>query len=193
MPAHAAKEPPCGGTTNGGTTNAGTANGGTTSAAPTPHSAIQADSDTSRRIIQAATRPAVPRPVAPDDLIQQTHGTPGCRLGWPLPGAMLRGRARLTVDWMPPEAANLEAIEMQFTGDNARSWDTVASNLPPLRSFKWTVPPLNSKNCRIRLIGTNPAGQRVQVAMSQRFTVQTPEEAIILDVKPIDGDEGNRD
>ena len=145
----------------------------------------------SRRIIQTATRPAVPRPVGPDDLIQQTHGTPGCRLGWPLPGALLRGRTRRTIDWMPDGASNLRNLELQFTGDNARSWDVVASGFEPHRSVRWSVPPINSKNCRIRLVGTDPTGQRVQVAMSQRFTVQTPEEAIILDVQPLEDQNGH--
>ncbi len=145
----------------------------------------------SRRIIQTATRPAVPRPVGPDDLIQQTHGTPGCRLGWPLPGALLRGRTRRTIDWMPDGASSLRNLELQFTGDNARSWDVVASGFEPHRSVRWSVPPVNSKNCRIRLVGTDPTGQRVQVAMSQRFTVQTPEEAIILDVQPLEDQNGH--
>ncbi len=187
-----ALRPPHGLPTRGGTTNATTQPAGSAVSSPLAEPAVpQVGSEKARRIIQTATRPALPRPVGPDDLIQQTHGTPGCRLGWPLPGTLLRGRTRRTIDWMPDAAARLRDLEFQFTGDNARSWDTVASGFEPHRSVRWSVPPINSKNCRIRLVGTDPTGQRVQVAMSQRFTVQTPEEAIILDVQPLEDQNGH--
>ena len=66
-------------------------------------------------------------------------------------------------------------MELQFSSNDGLMWQTVAAGLKPGQPVAWTVPSVNSKTCRLRIVGvTQPTdGEKVEVtlAMTQQFVV----------------------
>lgn len=143
------------------------------------------------------------RPVADFELIQQTAGTPGKKLGWPLRGALIRGGVKRTLGWMPDSSAEYELVMVQFSPNNGQTWRTVAQSKLADRKDKgtiveWMVPTINSKNCRLRIVGVayvktkNKDGDNVteeefiMLAMTRRFIVDTVEPETITGPRKVE-------
>jgi hypothetical protein len=74
---------------------------------------------------------------------------------------------------------------MEFTSDEGRTWQTVADGIEAGRPVRWTVPRVNSRTCRLRIIGVRmreidrPDGglkeieDYVMLARTRRFEVDT--------------------
>ena len=139
------------------------------------------------RVARAAgtTTQVVVRPVGPWDLVLQTEGVPGEKLGWPEPGALIRGGASRILQWLPDGADKYTQLALEFSANNGRSWRTVAEDLKPDKAVKWTVPQVNSKLCRLRIVGTKPPGAPTMLAQTQQFTVHTAPPDTIMGPKRI--------
>ena len=101
--------------------------------------------------------------------------------GWPKAGELLRGGADRTLTWLPPAARSGQAVELEFSDNNGKTWrGLTAGKLEKSRekALKWTVPAVNSKHCRLRLVALGSAGKRIQLAQTARFTVSTVAAAV---------------
>ncbi|MDY7009546.1 MAG: hypothetical protein SVV80_02190 [Planctomycetota bacterium] len=126
--------------------------------------------------------PAKPivRPVEPWELVAQTEGQAGPRPGWPQPGTLIRGGTSRMLMWLPDDVEKYENVVLQFSANNGRSWRTVAEDLKPDKTTKWTVPQINSKLCRLRILAVKGPDHRLMLAMTQAFIVHTaPPDTII--------------
>ncbi len=128
------------------------------------------------------------RQAADFELIQQTGGTPGKKLGWPMRSELIRGGAKRTLGWMPDAAAEYDLVKVQFSPNNGQTWRTVAESRLADRKDKgtiveWMVPTVTSKDCRLRIVGV-VAGERgeehIMLATTQRFTVDTVDPDTII-------------
>ncbi len=126
-----------------------------------------------------------PVKVDEDDIIQQTHGTPGDKPGWPAAGELIRGGASRVLAWMPKEAGDYKSVNIQFTANDGRSWRTIKSDVDTDKQVKWAVPSITSKNCRLRIVGITDDGRRVMLATTRRFTVDTVAPDVITGPKEI--------
>lgn len=113
------------------------------------------------------------KPVGPADLISQTEGLPGDKLGWPEPGALIRGGTSRILNWLPAGAGKYGQLKLEFSANNARSWRTVAENIQPGKAVKWNVPQVNSRLCRLRIVGVRKPAEPMMLAQTQLFTVHT--------------------
>jgi len=115
----------------------------------------------------------------------QPTPAPAERPGWPEAGALLRGRARRLLAWLPEEVAKHDRVLLEFSSNGGRSWRIVAEDLRPDRPVEWTVPAVNSKLCRLRIVAPRDDGGRVMLAVSRPFTVHTAPPAAILGPEPV--------
>ena len=119
-----------------------------------------------------ATRPAGPLEPLP------AEGDLKLKPGWPMTGQMIRGGTSMMLKWMPRTAADYDALRLEFSANDGRSWRAVATGFKFGQPVKWTVPTITSKNCRLRIAavkGIDPSGQeaKVMLALTGRFTVDT--------------------
>ncbi len=124
-------------------------------------------------VSDAAVEPPTPRPAAPWELVLQNEGVPAERDGWPDAGILMRGGASRILQWQPEGMAKYKNVELQFSANSGRSWRTVAENLQPGKVAKWSVPQVNSKICRLRILATQPDKTQIMLAMTRVFTVHT--------------------
>ncbi|MDY6913843.1 MAG: hypothetical protein SVT52_05245 [Planctomycetota bacterium] len=125
------------------------------------------------------------RPVGPHQLIQQTAGTPGKKLGWPAAGELIRGGTSRVLGWMPKSAKKYETVELHFTANNGLSWRAIAVGLKPGLKVKWSVPAVSSKNCRLRIVGVPKTGEKLMLVMTRSFTVDTVMPPAVTGPEPI--------
>jgi len=111
------------------------------------------------------------------------------RPGWPQVGGLLRGGTARVLAWMPEAARDYDVLEFQFSADNGLSWRTLDSGASFGTKIKWTVPSVTSKRCRIRIVGVGKGGERIMLALSQPFTVDTVTPDIILGPRTIPPEE----
>ncbi len=126
--------------------------------------------------IAGGGKPAAPvttRPAVSMEVISQTDGTPDKKLGWPVPGSLVRGGTSRILQWLPENMANYKIVVLQFTVNNGRSWRTVAEGLKLGKTVRWTVPAVNSKLCRIRVLAIEGPLKEFMLAKTQAFTVHT--------------------
>ena len=119
-----------------------------------------------------AKRPTV-RPVRPWELVVMTEGVTNPKPGWPQPGAMIRGGTSRILHWLPTGIEKYKNVMLQFSANNGRSWRSVAENLQAGRTVKWSVPQVNSKICRLRILAVISEEHRLMLAKTQAFTVHT--------------------
>ncbi len=97
------------------------------------------------------------------------------RPGWPIGGQILAGRSEQTLAWLPPAAGENGNLELQFSPDDGSSWQTVATGLISGQDVMWTVPPIASDVCRLRVVAktATPAGgtSEATLAISEPFKV----------------------
>ena len=141
-------------------------------------------------VLQVAPAPTttervVVRPVEPWELVAQTEGVPGDRPGWPDRGALIRGGSSRILQWLPTGVDKHEHVALQFSANNGRSWRTVAEKLEEGRPVKWTVPQVNSRMCRLRILAIKGPEHKLMLAHSMPFTVHTAPPAVELGPKAI--------
>lgn len=119
-----------------------------------------------------AKRPTV-RTVGPWELVVMTEGVTSGKPGWPQPGAMIRGGTSRILHWLPTGIEKYKNVVLQFSTNNGRSWRNVAENLQAGRTVKWSVPQVNSKICRLRILAVISEEHRLMLAKTQAFTVHT--------------------
>ncbi len=127
-----------------------------------------------------------------DDIIQQTHGTPGERPGWPDAGELLRGGTSRILAWIPKEALQYDTVNIQFSANDGRSWRTIKSGVDPRKQVRWTVPSISSKNCRLRIFALAEDDSRIMLATTRRFIVDTVAKDTIIGPKEIPSTEKDR-
>jgi hypothetical protein len=122
----------------------------------------------------------------------QDHGTPAGRDGWPDAGALLRGGRTRKLRWLPETAAGRRNVRLEFSDNNGRSWMVVAGDLPigPTgraagKAVTWTVPRVNSRICRLRVVSRETPRLRLMHAESRPFTVHTPPPDTFLGPEPL--------
>lgn len=92
------------------------------------------------------------------------------QLGWPGRGITLRCGVTRELR-MPQSATEYKALELQFTSCDGKKWITLANRIEPEKALEWTVPVVDSKNCRLRIIGLNNNGDKTILATSEEFVV----------------------
>ncbi len=130
----------------------------------------------------------IPRKVGPFDLLHQTQGTPGQKLGWPSGGTLIRGGTYRRLGWLPTVASKFKTIELQFSANDGRSWAIVSGKLKFGKPVFWVVPMVTSKICRLRVVAITKRGERLMLASSPKFTVDTIFPATTLGPTPIPPD-----
>jgi len=136
--------------------------------------------------VEGAGEPAPrPRPKPPTALIAQEQGRLGPRPGWPERGVLVRGGTDRILNWMPTIDAKYDGLLLQFSANNGRSWRTVAENLQAAKPTAWAVPEVNSKICKLRIVGLLAGNRKVLLAESAPFTVHTAPPKIILGPKDV--------
>lgn len=126
----------------------------------------------------APPRQVVVRPADPWELVVQTDGVPGDRPGWPDPGALVRGGSSRMLQWLPSGVDKHKHVVLEFSANNGRSWRTVAEGLQEAKPIKWTVPLVNSRICRLRILAIQGPEHKLMLAQSMPFTVHTAPAAI---------------
>ena len=121
------------------------------------------------------TRPII-RPVRPWELVAQ----PGEKPGWPQPGTLIRGGTSQMLKWLPDGVEKYKNVILQFSANNGRSWRTVAENLQGGKTVRWTVPQINSKLCRLRVLAVKSDEHRLMLAKTRTFIVHTAPPDTIL-------------
>jgi hypothetical protein len=89
---------------------------------------------------------------------------------------LLRAGTSRILSWMPQKADQYDRLVLQFSANDGRLWQTIATYLTPGKPVKWTVPTVSSKNCRLRIVGEKTvegATKRFMLVMSAEFTVDT--------------------
>lgn len=129
--------------------------------------------------------PVTTRPTTPWEQIVQEQGTPSKKRGWPDLGSIIRGGTSRTLAWLPDDVAKHENVVLEFSANNGRSWRTVAENLQVDKSVKWTVPQVNSKLCRLRVLAIEGPMEKIMLAQTQFFTVHTLPPATIMGPKKV--------
>lgn len=129
--------------------------------------------------------PPPARPVKPWELVAQAGGAAGPKPGWPQPGTLIRGGTSRMLHWLPEGAEKYKNVVLQFSANNGRSWRTVAENLQADNTTKWTVPQVNSKFCRIRILAVKGPKHRLMLAKTQAFTVNTAPPDTIMGPTPV--------
>lgn len=151
--------------------------------APTPPAAggssPQAPKPASSRF-KALARASETGPPSPKTIRRNSSSQPdlsnipeNIQLGWPAKGMTLRSGVSRLLSWMPQAAVRYQSIELQFSSNDSRKWITVAKGIKPGRALTWTVPVVNSKVCRLRLIGLGSKGDKAILATSEVFLVDT--------------------
>jgi len=71
----------------------------------------------------------------------------------PIGGEIFLSQKNILVKWT---SSNSQTLDILFTDDNGITWQTLASNVPSvLGEYGITLPNVNSKNCRIRIVDGN--------------------------------------
>ena len=125
------------------------------------------------------------RPAKPWALINQAGGPAGKRPGWPEPATLIRGGTSRLLPWLPDTVKNYTHVVLQFSANNGRSWRTVADNLKAGQPVKWSVPPIDSKLCRLRVLAVKGPEHRLMLAQSMPFTVHTAPAEILIGPKVV--------
>lgn len=126
----------------------------------------------------AATMPAAlaSRQVDAIDRLEMMSSSAEGKLGWPQAGCLLRGGTPRILAWMPKLVEAYDSTELQFTHNDGRTWKTIATSLRPGKAVNWTVPLVNSRNCRLRIVSVKRTDTKelvTMLAMTRRFTVDT--------------------
>lgn len=93
--------------------------------------------------------------------------------GWPEAGMVLRGGLSRLLNWIPPHRGSYDMIELQFSSDDGDRWTTMARDLRKGVATNWTVPMVNSTQCRLRVVGINKDRRPKELGLSPRFAVET--------------------
>jgi hypothetical protein len=93
--------------------------------------------------------------------------------GWPEASMVLHGGVSRLLNWIPPHRGSYDMIELQFSSDDGDRWTTVARDLRKGRATMWTVPMVNSTQCRLRVVGVKTDRRPQELELSPRFAVET--------------------
>jgi len=93
--------------------------------------------------------------------------------GWPEANMILRGGVSRLLNWIPTHNGRFESMELQFSSDDGDRWTTVARDLRRSRATMWTVPMVNSRQCRLRVVGVSKDRRPVELELSPSFKVET--------------------
>ena len=123
-----------------------------------------------------AAQPAAPAAQpAPSPFERTTGAGPQQRPGWPSRGQVLVAGTAQELAWLPPTAGEYGDLELQFSSNDGRTWQSVATGLKPGQTVTWTVPQAAGDACRLRIIAitqTATGGKsEVTLAMTELFTV----------------------
>lgn len=111
--------------------------------------------------------------IAVSELVAQAGGQVSAKPGWPLSGQFLRGGADRLLAWLPPSAENYPVVQLQFSSNDGRLWQTVAADVIPGKVAMWTVPKVFSERCRLKVIGQAGTEYEKVLAISGLFVVDT--------------------
>ena len=93
--------------------------------------------------------------------------------GWPTAGLMLHGGISRCLNWLPADAKNYKRVSLQFSSDGGKTWKTVCKKLRAGQANLWYVPSVNSKKCKIQIVGIDNKGGISVLKTSKKFTVNT--------------------
>lgn len=89
------------------------------------------------------------------------------KLTSPIGGEVWQAGTTHNIKW---EGNAINSVKIEFTSDNGSNWTTVADNLPGSGSYAWSLPDINSTQCKIRI---SDATDGVPSDLSsQAFTIQ---------------------
>ena len=130
------------------------------------------------------TRPAPPV-AEPFVEISPEPGEEVVRPGWPRAGSLLRGGTEIRLVWMPEAAKKYDNMLLQLSTNNALIWKTIVEGVTFGDEPVWTVPKINNRFCRLRLIAIGPGDEKILMARSPRFRIATAKEDVEVGPTPI--------
>ena len=123
------------------------------------------------------TRPVAPL-AEPFDKVPPEPGEEVLRPGWPRAGSLLRGGTEIRLVWMPEAAKKYDNMLLQLSTNNALTWETIVEGVTFGSEPVWTVPKINNRFSRLRLIAIGPGGERILMARSPLFRIATAKEDV---------------
>lgn len=92
---------------------------------------------------------------------------PSLQISYPTAGLIFNPGQQVTIAWTGNLVSN--NVNILFSSDNGSTYDTVITNTTNFFSYDWTVPPVSSVNCKLKII--DAASALVQ-SVSPAFTIE---------------------
>ncbi|MDR3667776.1 MAG: hypothetical protein P4L35_13105, partial [Ignavibacteriaceae bacterium] len=89
------------------------------------------------------------------------------KLTSPIGGEMWQAGTTHNITW---DGNAINTVKIEFTSNNGTDWNTIANNLPSSGSYAWSLPDINSTQCKVRVSDATD-GVPSDVS-SQSFTIQ---------------------
>lgn len=78
--------------------------------------------------------------------------------GWPIAGSTLPGGSQQVLVDLPTALEDYPLVVLQFSADGGQTWTTLADAFLATYPIPWTVPQVDSKTCKIRLVSLTDRG-----------------------------------
>lgn len=89
-------------------------------------------------------------------------------------GGVFAGRKRYAITWKAEDDNMKEKpIRLEYSADNGKTWNIIEDRLSNTGTHKWSIPPVNSNQCRIRLSAFDKADNKGTVVSAKTFSVDS--------------------
>ncbi len=89
-------------------------------------------------------------------------------------GGAFAGRKTYSITWKAEDDNMKEKpIRLEYSSDNGKIWNIIDDRIPNNGTYKWSIPPVNSTRCRIRLSAFDKADNKAMVVSTAPFSVDS--------------------
>jgi len=135
---------------------------------------------------KAGNESPAPKPgQAPQVTLEINTTTPLVRLKTLVSGGYISGTSEMPIEWeaVSPKPAE-RPVSIFLSPDGGNAWSAVATDIANSGTFLWTVPPINSANCILKIVTKDASGTEGAAESTKTFTIDSTKPTSAIGIPP---------